>query len=135
MSNNNNGITQKQKGLIGLAAMAVLAVVTIWGSTPIYKAIDGIGKKAVSYTDGTFTGEANGFGGAVTAEITVSGGKIESVVLAGDSETPGIGTNALEQLPDAIISSQSAEVDAVAGATITSNAVKEAVIQALGNAQ
>lgn len=135
-----NKMNQKQKGLIGLGAMAVLAVAVIAGSGPLYKAIDNMGQAKVSapaagYQDGTYTGTAQGFGGEIQAEVTISGGKIDSVKLTGDSETDGIGTNALEQLPDAIVSSQSSDVDAVSGATVSSDGIKEAVNQALSQAQ
>jgi len=46
-------------------------------------------------------------------------------------ETPFIAKNAIEQIPEAIIMAQSWEVDVVSGATITSNAIKSAVEEAL----
>lgn len=55
--------------------------------------------------------------------MTFDENSILSVTAEGPSETPNIGTLALEQLPDAILQAQSAEVDAIASATITSNAL------------
>ena len=46
-------------------------------------------------------------------------------------ETDGIGTKAIEDLPAAIVSANSTEVDNVASATITSEAIKEAVEDAI----
>lgn len=131
-------MNSKQKGYIGLGAMAVLAAVTVFASDPIYKAIDSIGKPKPGepiYTAGTYTGTAAGFGGEIAATVTVSETTIESVTLKGDGETPGIGTNALEALPAAITQSQSTAVDAVAGATISSDAIKLAVEAALAQAK
>lgn len=125
---------QKQKGLVGLGAMAVLAAATVLGSEPLYKAIDNIGKVPASYTAGTYTGTAEGFGGAVIASVTVSDKEITAVDLSGEWETPGIGSLALEQLPAVIIEKQSSQVDAVAGATITSDAVAAAAADALAQA-
>ena len=85
-----------------------------------------------TYTDGTYTGEAQGFGGTITATVTVEGGKITAVELVGDAETAGIGSTAIEQLPEKIIEAQSTEVDGVAGATFSSDGVKAAVNNALG---
>ncbi len=53
--------------------------------------------------------------------------------MVGDnSETEGIGTKAIEQLPDAIVAANGTEgVDAVAGATVTSKAIFTAVNEAL----
>ncbi len=126
---------QKKKGLIGLGVMIVLAVLLIAFSNPIYKAINNRGKEQVNYTAGTYTGSAEGYGGMVSATVTVSDKEILSVELKGDNETQGFGTNALEQLPAVIMSKQSGEVDAVSGATVTSNAVKAAVEDALMQAR
>lgn len=126
---------QKQKGLVGLGAMAVLAAATVLGSEPLYKAIDNIGKVPVSYTAGTYSASAQGFGGDVIAYVTVSEQEITLVDLQGEWETPGIGSMALEQLPAAIIEKQSSQVDAVAGATVTSDAVVAAVADALAQAR
>ena len=81
---------------------------------------------------GVYEGAAQGFGGEVKAALTIDEqGAITSVKLSGENETPAIGGAALETLETAILSAQGTEIDAVAGATITSNAVKEAATAAL----
>lgn len=127
-------MSPKQKGYIGLGVMAVLSAATIWGTEPLYKFIDNFGKEAI-YTAGTYTGKAEGFGGEVVVDVTVSTTSIESLKITADGETPGIGSNAVEQLPASIIGKGSTEVDAISGATITSDAVKSAVDQALALAR
>ena len=81
--------------------------------------------------DGTFTGSAAGMGGAVNVTVTVEGGKIVSVEVGEHSETPGISDPAIEQIPAAIVEAQSADVEGVSGATVTSEAIKKAVAAAL----
>lgn len=81
----------------------------------------------------TLTGTAEGFGGAVNVTVTVNGDDIVTVEAVGDSETAGIGSNAIEQLPAKIAEADSTEVDVVAGATVTSNAIIEAVNAALAS--
>lgn len=49
--------------------------------------------------DGTYTGAANGMGGAVNVTVTVEGGKITSVEVGDNQETPGISDPAIEQIP------------------------------------
>ena len=124
-------MTQKQKGFVGLGALVVLAGVTIFGSTPIYNMLDKMAVKSVSYTPGTYTGSAQGFGGEVKATVTVSESGIEAVELVGNDETPELGGAALEKLPAKFLEAQSSMVDAIAGCTITSDAAKAAVQQAL----
>ncbi|MEL7646676.1 MAG: FMN-binding protein [Sedimentibacter sp.] len=82
-------------------------------------------------TEGALTATAKGFGGDVTVTVVVEGDNIVSVTAKGDSETQGIGSNAIEQLPAKIAEADSVDVDGVSGATITSNAIKEAVKAAL----
>ncbi len=85
---------------------------------------------------GTYEAEAQGFGGAVTVKLTVDeDGKITEAAIEGASETPAIGGAAIPKLADQLVEAGSAEIDGIAGATMTSNAVKEAAADALSQAQ
>ena len=67
------------------------------------------------------TGEADGYGGPIQAEVTLDGDKIVALKLTGDKETPSLGGVALEKLTEAILASGTLEgVDVVTGATWTS---------------
>lgn len=86
-------------------------------------------------TAGTYTAQEQGFGGVVEAKVTVDeNGKITALEVAGADETPNIGGTAIETLTAAMLSSQSGKADAVAGATVTSDAVVAAVASALKQA-
>ncbi len=84
----------------------------------------------------TVTGSASAMGlnGEVTVTVELTDGVITSVTAEGAQETPGIGSVAIEQLPAAMVAGNTVNVDAVSGATITSNAILTAVRQALANA-
>ena len=69
--------------------------------------------------------------GEMKVKVTMDGDKIAKIEILENSETPGICDNAFNTIPQAIIDAQSAEVDAVAGATESSNAIMEAVKDAL----
>ena len=85
-----------------------------------------------AYADGTYTASGKGIGGDVPVTVTVEGGKIASVEVGENSETQGIGSKAIEQLPDEIVAANGTDgVDAVAGATVTSTAIFDAVNEAL----
>lgn len=90
---------------------------------------------APKYTPGTYTATGKGFD-TVSVTMTFDENSITNVILDLSKETPEIGGAAQETLKNAIMSGQKAEIDAVAGATMTSNGVKEAVgkciAQALG---
>ena len=79
----------------------------------------------------TLTGVAKGFGGNVTVNVTKQGDKIIAVDITEQNESEGIATPALEQIPAAIVKANTTEVDTVSGATVTSNAIINAVNNAL----
>ena len=85
--------------------------------------------------DGTYTGEAAGMSPGLKVSVEVAEGKISSVEVTEHAETEGYCEEALEQIPGAIVEKNSTDVDAVSGATLTSNAIKEAVNQALEGAK
>ena len=130
------GGTSMNKGnIIGLGVMAVAAAAVVAVSGPAYEAIQSSRLKAAA--DGAeitvVNGEAEGFGGPVQAEVTVAGDKIIALSLTGEGETPEIGGAAMSSLTEAITAAQTLEgVDAVSGATITSEAVFSAVKSAMG---
>ncbi len=87
------------------------------------------------YTPGTYEGSAQGYGGTVTVSLTVDANAITDVSIAGEQETPTVGGAALEELAKQVKEAQSAEIDGVTGATLTSDAVKEAAAAALADAR
>ena len=89
----------------------------------------------VTYTDGEYTAEGKGIGGKVPVTVTVKDGKVSEVKVGDNSETQGIGSKAIEQLPEAIVAANGTEgVDAVSGATVTSKAIFTAVNSCLKQA-
>lgn len=87
-----------------------------------------------SYKAGTYTAKATGMQ-ELTVEVEVSDSEIVSVTVVEHEETQGIGDQAVEKLPAAIVEAQSTEVDTVAGATLTSDAIISAVNDCLAQAQ
>jgi fumarate reductase flavoprotein subunit len=79
---------------------------------------------------GTGVAIAPGFGGDVTVTIRVSQGRITEVKAEGPGETPGIGGDALEKLPPAMVAANDVRVDALSGATATSRAILSAASRA-----
>ena len=83
----------------------------------------------------TKTGSAEGFGGAVTATLTVdANGTVTDCKLEGAQETESIGGVAAPTLKDALMAAQSTEIDNISGATITTNAVKKAAASCIEQA-
>lgn len=86
------------------------------------------------YKDGTYTGEADGFGGMVAVEVTVKDGKIEAVEVTSAEKEDSAYLAMAEDIIPKIIEAQSAEVDTISGATFSSTGIKNAAEQALEQA-
>ena len=90
--------------------------------------------KPALYKPGTYTGEGDGMGGKVKVSVKVDEYKILEVNVLENDETKGIGDTAIEKIPPMIVEGQTLSVDAVTGATLTSNAILTAVEAALKEA-
>ncbi len=106
-----------------MAALAVAALFsgTLAAATPALK-------------DGTYTGTGSGRNGEITVELTVKAGKLATVNVVRHGETAGISDAALARVPAEIVAQQSTAVDAVTGATMTSEGIKAAVADAIRQA-
>ncbi len=89
---------------------------------------------AEGMTPGTYEAAAQGFHGDVKLSVTVEAEKITAIDILEHSETEGIGAAALPKLVEAVLANQTIGVDSVAGATVTSEAFKAAMTDALTQA-
>lgn len=89
---------------------------------------------AGGYADGTYTGSGTGFGGTITVQVTVTDHKIAAInIVDASNETASYFANA-QGVISKILASQSPNVDAVSGATYSSNGIITAVQNALSQA-
>ena len=82
------------------------------------------------YVPGTYTAEATGKG-KVVVKVTVDSNAITAVEINDSGETPELGGKAVPTLQKQVLEAQGPEIDGVAGATLTSSAVRTAVEEAL----
>ena len=114
-----------------LSLILVLAMVLCMAA---YGAAPAQATQAGTYTPGTYTGVGAGKNGDITVEVTFSAEKIERITVVSHSETPSLSDAAIANIPTQIVESQSLGVDAVSGATYTSNGIVEAVADAVKQA-
>ncbi|MTI96165.1 MAG: FMN-binding protein [Firmicutes bacterium] len=100
----------------------------------IVAVIAGCGGDSI-YEDGTYFASAKGYNGDVEVEVEIENDKIVAVNIGEHSETPGIADAAFTKVTEAIIDTQSTDVDIESGATLTSEAVINAVNSALSKAE
>ena len=86
------------------------------------------------YKPGTYSAKAAGIGDVVVT-MTFDADKITDVVLDVSHETPAIGQAAAGALKEHLLKAQSAEIDAVSGASITSDAVRKAAQKCIAQAK
>lgn len=109
---------------VALVAAIVLEVVAV--NQKAREASGGAPSDAV-----TAEGTAQGMDGEITVSVTATQDKIYAVNIVEANETEGIGTVACEKIPGEIVDANSLQVDGVSGATVSSDAIKEAVRNAL----
>ena len=84
-----------------------------------------------NYLDGTYTGTGQGFRGETKTSVTVENGNITDITVLSYEDDKPYFSRAVEKVTAEIINSQSTEVDAVSGATFSSNGIMESVANAL----
>lgn len=87
------------------------------------------------YKDGTYTGTGTGYRGQpTTVSVTVRSGKITNVAIVSTQDTMSFFDRAYPVVIQSILSRQTPQVDAVSGATYSSNGIMQAVANALRKA-
>jgi uncharacterized protein with FMN-binding domain len=130
------GASYEGSGTKDAASAEQLAQKTVdpWSSTQSVTATTAQG----SYKDGTYTGTGYGMDGKITVTISISSNKITVTDMTQDGETQSVG--GYEAIRDGVYAAQidaaqGTNIDGVAGATITSAGVKDALNDALAQAK
>lgn len=130
----------KRKHILTSALLTGALLLTACGSNSNSTASPSVSETETAETttdgavSGSYTGTAQGLGGEVSVTLTLTDGVITDCTATGDKETPGIGTAVLEQFPDEVVEGNTINLDAISGATVTSNAFLEAAKAALVSA-
>ncbi|MBR6477872.1 MAG: 4Fe-4S binding protein [Lachnospiraceae bacterium] len=86
----------------------------------------------VPFTDGIYEGSGQGYRGNTSVKVTVEEGKIVSITIESYADDKQFFDRAKSSIIGSILESQSIEVQAVSGATYSSNGIISAVANALG---
>ena len=127
--------------LIGVGVTCVTIMVSqllIAGNLAKEKTADSVKKTAENdaggnFQNGIYTGTGEGYRGKVTVTVKVADGKITELVLDDYADDKSYMERAKNRIFQEMISRQNTDVDAVSGATYSSNGLIEAVNKALGN--
>ena len=127
--------------LIGVGVTCITIMVSqlfIEGNLAREKTADSVKKTAGNnaggnFQNGIYTGTGEGYRGKVTVTVKVADGKITELVLDDYADDKSYMERAKNRIFQEMISRQNTDVDAVSGATYSSNGLIEAVNKALGN--
>lgn len=130
--------TLRTKVIAGVATLMMVgscaALVGCGGGTS--DSASGQPAAAGAYKDGVYEGVGTGGKmGDIAVKVTVSGGKITAVEIGDNAETAERLNKAKEAIIPAVIEKQSADVEGVSGATMSSNALKDGIAKALEQAK
>ncbi len=122
------------KGMAATAASIAAAGVLKGAESGLGITATASAAEALSYTPGTYSAVAKGIGSLVTVTMTFDETSITDVQIDVSGETAGIGAEIGDEMAQAILSSQTCDIDAVSGATVTSDAVKQAAANCISQA-
>ena len=88
-----------------------------------------------SYKDGEYLGKASAYNGNVEVKVTISGGKMTAIDIVKTKDDEDYFFDAQKKVIPEILEKQSTDVDAVAGATTSSEGIAHAVEKALEQAK
>ena len=91
--------------------------------------------KSLSFNEGVYEGEAEGYNGPLKLEVEFDSEKIADIKVKESTETDKVGTPAFDIVIEDIINANGSGVDIVSGATVTSNSIKQAVNDAAEKAE
>lgn len=120
-----------------LKKLALLSLVVTTSLATVACGKTSTASQSTKFNAGDYTAKSAGKNGDIEVKVTFDDSNIVSIEILSNSETAGLGDTALERLSNEIIEGQTLAVDAVTGATASSNAllaaVEDCVKQAGGN--
>ena len=122
------------KMLVFLLSILLIGLLAVGCGGPTPPSDNGVNdeEEAAPSDKEVYTGEAEGGHGPVIVEVTMDGDEIVKIEVVEENETKGLGDAAFEELIPKIIDAQSTDgIDAVSGATVSSEALFGAVNEAL----
>ena len=138
--------TTSIKGVLSFCVAVTVTVAMAYSAVTVIQKNNAATEKAIkesqaigsevstdSLKDGEYEGTATGYGGPLTVRITIKGGKLTDIKVVSHTETPEYFSRASAVIGK-ILNSGNVNVDSVSGATISSNAIKKAVADALRKA-
>lgn len=125
--------------IAGTAAAAAIGGTVLAGNLITFPAAKAVSDGQItekeengSWKDGVYTGEGEGFRGTTKVQVTVEDGYIADITVLSFQDDREFFQKARSAVIDAILTEQTADVDAVSGATFSSNSIMDAVADALG---
>ena len=112
-----------------LVTLSCLLLLNGCGNTNTYNI-----SESGNWKDGTYTETAKGKKGDFEVYVTIKDGTVSEISVGDNQETPDKGGVVIDTLPGQMLERQTYDIDAISGATVTSDALKDAVARCLEQA-
>lgn len=122
----------RNKKFLALTAACMLSTTLLF--TGCSNSNSGSDAAATGAVDGTYEASVTGMASDVKVTITVAGGEITDCTIDASGETEGIGTVVPDTMEADVVTNQGVDVQAISGATITSDAALEALADCMAQA-
>lgn len=126
--------------IAGTATAAAIGGTVLVGNLVSVPAAETVSEQQVTekkakgnYKDGVYTGKGDGFRGATQVQVTVEDGNIVDITVLSFQDDGEFFRKAQSAVINAILAEQTPDVNAVSGATFSSNSIMDAVADALGS--
>ncbi|MBP3240299.1 MAG: FAD-dependent oxidoreductase [Oribacterium sp.] len=127
-------VPEATTGETATKAAETLAAETTAAQTELAKEALNAATKSLSYTQGTYSASARGMASDVKVTMTFDEKSITDIKIDVSGETQNIGAAIGDEMSKKVLDAQGAEIDAVSGATVTSDAIKTAVLDCMSQA-
>jgi uncharacterized protein with FMN-binding domain len=127
---NISGFALGLSGIAGLAA-AVIVSAACAGFAPSGRTADAAGVAAGTGADGVYEGRGRGHRGPIRVRVRMEGGTIAGIEIVDSSEDQFVGGAAMEELLELALMYNTTDLDAVSGATETSEGFRSALEDAI----
>lgn len=126
--------------IAGTAAAAAIGGTVMVGNLASFPATETVSRQPEAkseitekgiYKDGVYTGEGEGFRGTTKVQVTVENGYISDITVLSFQDDQEFFQKAKTAVINTILAEQTSDVNAVSGATFSSNSIMEAVADAL----
>ena len=120
--------------LLSIVLVLILVLAGCIGSGVYKKQNTALFRNTAGFVDGIYEGAAQGYRGLIHVQVLIEGGVITEITILDSKEDRYVGDAAIEDLIEQVLYYNNTDIDAICGATESSDGFLAALAEALGTA-